>query len=454
MDIKDNKRRTKIIIAVLVSIIAIAIIGLCIKVSRISEMRAVILKVEENSLYVKSLDGNGDSRVYLSGNENANFKQGQEILVYYSDTIIPMMSPAPISDVEKIEIIKEQSDEISESSLKWANHLWENMVIDINRFTTTGIELTITDNNDIPYPYILKDEFEIIIKTDKIPMWEEAPRISDNYDYNDIKVSENSTDNVFEIICNWNEVYGELSPGEYQFRIHSKKSFDITIAFTVDEDGTIEYEHPFYGEKIKVNAEIILNETSNTEKEITDWELTLVNYENPITEDFEVELSNIDQTRKFDSRAIDNLNQMILDMKKEGLKNIWIQSAYRTIEEQTKLFNDKMDYFKSLGKTEEEAEQLTLRMINRPGTSEHNLGLAVDFNYVNKEFENTKEFAWLLENAENYGFILRYKAEKIDITKVYYEPWHWRYVGIEHAKKMNELDMCLEEYITYLKEEK
>ena len=207
----------------------------------------------------------------------------------------------------------------------------------------------------------------------------------------------------------------------------------------------------FVENTMKESTEILLNDISNTEKEITDWELTLVNYENQMTEDFEVELSSIDSIRKFDSRAIDNLNQMILDMKKEGLRNIWIQSAYRTIEEQEKLFNDKVNYFLSIGKTEEEAENLTLRMINKPGTSEHNLGLAVDFNYVNKEFENTKEFAWLIENAENYGFILRYKEEKTNITKVYYEPWHWRYVGIEHAKKMNELDMCLEEYIEYLK---
>ena len=67
------------------------------------------------------------------------------------------------------------------------------------------------------------------------------------------------------------------------------------------------------------------------------------------------------------------------------------------------------------------------------------------------DFENTKEFAWLVENAEDYGFILRYKKEKRDITKVNYEPWHWRYVGVEHAKEINKLDMCLEEYIEYLK---
>lgn len=439
MEIKNSKRKVKITIAILVSIVSIIIIALCIKKSMISEMRAVILKVEEKNLYVESLEKTGHYRIYLPEKENTNFRQGQEILVYYSDKIIPAISPAPISDVEKIEVIKDQSNELDESTLKWLNHLWENMVIDINSFTTTGIELTITDNNDTPYPYILKDEFEVIVKTDKVPMWEEAPRNSNNYDYNDIKISENSTDNVFEIICDWNEVYGELAPGEYQFKIYSKESFDIAIDFTVNEDATIEYKHPFTGEKIKA------------EKEIMDWELTLVNYENQMTEDFEVELSNIDSIRKFDSRAINNLNQMILDMKKQGLRNIWIQSAYRTIEEQENLFNDKVNYFLSIGKTEEEAENLTLRMINRPGTSEHNLGLAVDFNYVNKDFENTKEFAWLLENAENYGFVLRYKAEKIDITKVYYEPWHWRYVGIEHAKKMNELDMCLEEYIEYLK---
>ena len=90
--------------------------------------------------------------------------------------------------------------------------------------------------------------------------------------------------------------------------------------------------------------------------------------------------------------------------------------------------------------------------MNKSETSEHSLGLAADFNNVKPEFENTREFAWLVENAENYGFVLRYKKEKKNITKVNYEPWHWRYVGKEHAIKMNELDMCLEEYVEYLNE--
>ena len=149
-----------------------------------------------------------------------------------------------------------------------------------------------------------------------------------------------------------------------------------------------------------------------------------------------------------------NLFGMIKDMKKAKVSNIWIQSAYRSPEYQNNLYTNKVQEYLNMGKTQEEAERLTSRLINKSETSEHNLGLAVDFNYVNLEFEKTKEFKWLQENAENYGFILRYKEEKEEITGVSYEPWHWRYVGVEHAKKMNELDMCLEEYVEYLKVKK
>ena len=144
---------------------------------------------------------------------------------------------------------------------------------------------------------------------------------------------------------------------------------------------------------------------------------------------------------------------MLQDMKIAGASNIWIQSAYRSPEYQEELFNNKVQEFIDMGKSPEEAEILAVKWVNKSETSEHNLGLAVDFNNIKTDFENTKEFAWLIENAENYGFILRYRKEKEEITGVSYEPWHWRYVGQEHAKKINELDMCLEEYIEYLKTE-
>jgi D-alanyl-D-alanine carboxypeptidase len=103
------------------------------------------------------------------------------------------------------------------------------------------------------------------------------------------------------------------------------------------------------------------------------------------------------------------------------------------------------------GLSEEKATEKAATMVARPGTSEHNLGLAVDINSVETSFENSKAFKWLQENAEDFGFVLRYPKDKKAITKIIYEPWHYRYVGVEHAKEMNRLGMCLEEYIEYLK---
>lgn len=187
------------------------------------------------------------------------------------------------------------------------------------------------------------------------------------------------------------------------------------------------------------------------EKEITDWRLTLANYENLLPENFTVKVENIDKTRQFDARAIGELNDMMNQMKKDGITNIWVQSAYRSVARQKELYDASVKKYLQEGKTQEEAETLTNEYINKPGSSDHNLGLAVDFNKVDNGFEKLDGFKWLQKNAENYGFILRYPKDKEDITKISYESWHWRYVGVEHAKKMNELNMCLEEYIQYLK---
>ena len=192
------------------------------------------------------------------------------------------------------------------------------------------------------------------------------------------------------------------------------------------------------------------NNIEKPKKEITDWRLKLANYENLLPEDFTVELEDIDENRQFDARAIKELKQMMKDMKKDGITNIWVQSAYRSVKKQKELYNNSIKKYIEEGKTQKEAEELTIKFINKPGSSDHNLGLAVDFNYVNVDFEKMKGYKWLLKNAEDYGFILRYPKDKESITKISYEPWHWRYVGKEHAKKMNELNMCLEEYIEYL----
>lgn len=178
-----------------------------------------------------------------------------------------------------------------------------------------------------------------------------------------------------------------------------------------------------------------------------DWNLLLVNTNNKMPDDYLIPLDSLDQYRSFDKRAFVYLTQMLKAIRHAGISNVWIQSAYRTPEDQQTLFEEQVQSYKSQGYSEKKAKELTEKMINKPWHSEHNLGLAVDFNYVNREFENTDAFHWLQENAQDYGFILRYAKEKEDITKVNYEPWHWRYVGAEHAKKMKKQNLCLEEYI-------
>lgn len=243
--------------------------------------------------------------------------------------------------------------------------------------------------------------------------------------------------------------------------IYEKKNFaQIEIAKDGNEElvsnsNQIPKEKTLGVENISRDLKVVLpGENVQVITEIDDWRLVLVNAENPLPEDFKIELANYDRSRQFDARAIDELIIMIKDMKASGASNIWIQSAYRTPEYQERLFKNKVQEFINMGKSQEEAEIYASRWVNKSETSEHNLGLAVDFNNVKQDFENTKEFEWLTQNAENYGFVLRYKKDKKELTGVSYEPWHWRYVGVEHAKKMNKLDMCLEEYVEYLKVDK
>lgn len=146
--------------------------------------------------------------------------------------------------------------------------------------------------------------------------------------------------------------------------------------------------------------------------------------------------------------VFDDLNAMIDAAKKDGIK-LWISSGYRSVELQTKLFNRQIEREKSKAViSQEEAEKRAAKVVARPGTSEHNTGLAIDFNGVEDDFYKTKEYKWLIENAHKFGFIERYSKKWQDITGVIYEPWHFRYVGKEHAEKIKNSGLCLEEYVS------
>ena len=117
---------------------------------------------------------------------------------------------------------------------------------------------------------------------------------------------------------------------------------------------------------------------------------------------------------------------------------VW--SPFRSYAIQKDLFQKQVN---RVGGDEEKAATV----VARPGTSEHNTGLCADFNMASDSFEKTKMFTWMMENAEDYGFILRYPKDKIDVTGVIYESWHWRFVGINTAKEINEMGVTLEEYV-------
>ena len=122
-------------------------------------------------------------------------------------------------------------------------------------------------------------------------------------------------------------------------------------------------------------------------------------------------------------------------------------SGYRTYTRQKNNFENRIALLQNQGYSKKEATIKASEIILLPGTSEHNAGLAMDICSLSESFENTKEFRWLQEHAHEYGFIMRYPKEKMNITKITYEPWHYRYVGVEAAAKIKESGMVLEEYL-------
>ena len=133
-----------------------------------------------------------------------------------------------------------------------------------------------------------------------------------------------------------------------------------------------------------------------------------------------------------------------------GIKRIC--SAYRTIEKQTELYENKVRRLEAEGMSHEKALERAAAEVTRPGTSEHHLGLAADivarsYQILDEKQEETPEQQWLMKNCWKYGFILRYPTEKTEETGIIYEPWHYRYVGKEAAKEIWEKGICLEEYL-------
>lgn len=185
--------------------------------------------------------------------------------------------------------------------------------------------------------------------------------------------------------------------------------------------------------------------------------LLLVNGENPLPEDYDYEgnLTTIPDKyingslKQIDKDVWPYMQAMIEAAWADGVK-LYVWSPYRSYSTQNMLFKKQVDRQIAKGVPADKAEDEAATVVARPGTSEHHTGLAADFNMADDKFETTEMYTWMQQHAADYGFIMRYSGEKQEITGVIHESWHYRFVGINAAKEMNRLNMCLEEYVEYL----
>lgn len=184
---------------------------------------------------------------------------------------------------------------------------------------------------------------------------------------------------------------------------------------------------------------------TNTMEVEDNMNIVLVNGTNKIPDDYIANLVEYNG-KLVDSSIINDLDNMFKDAKKDGV-NLKINTAYRDKEEQQDIYDRRIKAYKNEGMTDKAAIEKTNSEVQKPGYSEHETGLAIDFSNPSNPEDNEPMWEWLNANSYKYGFILRYPKDKIDITKVSNEEWHYRYVGKDIAKEMENTGECLEEYI-------
>lgn len=181
------------------------------------------------------------------------------------------------------------------------------------------------------------------------------------------------------------------------------------------------------------------------------WQLICVNRNRYVASDVEysISLSYVAGSgERMDSRAAAAYEKMYAAAKDDGYY-LTPCSGYRSYSTQKRLYNEFYYDYINQGYSSEEAHNLTSKRRNPAGSSEHNIGICMDIICAasSANFQNTDEYVWLCENAADYGFILRYPEDKVDVTGVKFEPWHWRYVGVDNAHAIKNSGLCLEEYL-------
>lgn len=256
--------------------------------------------------------------------------------------------------------------------------------------------------------------------------------------------------NFDDINININELFSDV--------IESNDVEDVSNEIENSENEAVSNDDEYLNEDIfeeaDVNEEVPESDSLNEDRTLpdsNDWRLILVNKQNPVPDGYEAELASIDGSQSADARIIDDIKLMMAAANEDGV-NLLICSTYRSYDRQTTLFNNKMNKLMNQGMSYIEAYSVGSMSVTVPGTSEHQLGMALDIltsSYLEMDdgFGDTEAGIWLAANAPDYGFILRYPQGKEAITGIIYEPWHFRYVGVDYAREITELGVTLEEYL-------
>ena len=186
--------------------------------------------------------------------------------------------------------------------------------------------------------------------------------------------------------------------------------------------------------------------------------MVLVNHTNKMPDDYTFETKECGSKTAVNKTLQTVACDAFLEMQKAAAAEnvtIWMQSGYRSVDYQKNLYDQKTQYFRNKGLSEAEAKKQAANIVNPPGYSEHNCGLAADLNSpehtdLTEGFENTAAFRWLSAHAVEYGFILRYPKNAEAVTEITYEPWHWRYVGPENAALIQQSGLCFEDAVAVL----
>ena len=188
--------------------------------------------------------------------------------------------------------------------------------------------------------------------------------------------------------------------------------------------------------------------------------MILVNHTNKMPENYTFETAECGSKTAVNKTLQTVACNAFLELQKAAAAEnvtVWMQSGYRSVSYQTNLYEKKTNNYKQQGYDDAKAKEMAAAIVNPPGYSEHNCGLAADLNSpehtgLDEGFENTAAFRWLCQHAGEYGFLLRYPKGAEEKTEITYEPWHWRYVGVENAAKINASGLCFEDYIAALQQ--